>query len=1028
MLGIRLRGVILFLLLLDTVFMSKTQARLSEDEIKDLSRRYTDFRKQKVVNIGVPACDAVMFIHSLHQDLQEAEKRNDATESQKLAQEIIAIISEGIGVGGINTQRTATEDERKIIFGALSEAYSKGAKSITVQNPTGHQRVVQSVIETVSKLAEMEKQAEREKTRVSSQPSYLLSKDLYKTDSGRTSGLQSYNFIQNEADYKKFMNQYLWAYLETEPLYLKLIDKQLLEKLEKHFKEKIKNLSFTTQYDFIKTLLRVIDESGYFPPYQVIIEAFKNLYDLTSITEERALVTTHFILHHKVFNAKYISKLRFFKTLAELEQELQDNPYYSRFCEKLWQALKDESQKKAFKKFFQSVPAEQREDFFQQAEKFLSDPVWDEKTFEINRDWPYRIPMLEVLKLLKSLEPEVRKEFVTDILRILVPSMTKEQCEQAFDILLKIEPEQRKKFVEEVVTLLTSDIGTVQRLEILVFLFQVDSSERGDFTIQASRLLIGPINSRDRTSIILKLSQCPNTETRQQVVNQVLNLMQELNLPNDNISSVARYFLSVNPNQRQGFYTFLIQNRVSNLNHIEQLSQVANPNDWQATLNGIRGAINQGRGIQGGQQRPGMNNQTVHDKAYERSISEALNKLQTRYRSRPRYSLEDLQRFYLEKIQEFQKNKLLSRGEATTAHHFFTDGFDRLENRDKTQNYLNLAWQALNDREIAFELGSQESFNAQEINERIAGWLRAGPIDAQLAYHLDRLGSQSLYKTKVQLLEAVERDGKLITSGQSCVGGSYNRLIDALNLIHPDVHLALGEGNKKNIEVMARAQFLNTQMLTILEQLYQDSPEDFNARETIKQTTRKKLEESFIKEIETNYQGLSPERRQEELDRMMEDQFDKAYSQASPIKPIQDYIDKGLVQDLESWLDNYNFPTAQEVTDYTSNLMKKKLEALKDQPSDDIKEDLMDEANMYGKSIASQHRKRIYKNLILEILKDLNNQENFHQKSSEEQIKFFQQALQGKLKKDKNLVVVPDGNELRGVLAEHDIRQLITPP
>ncbi len=183
-LGIKLNKIILFLLAFNTVFMDKAQASLSEDEITDLSRRYIHFQPREFPDVRDKPCKAIQFVYFLQHELQSAEQSNNSKHSQKLAREIVAIITEGTGVGGISTQRSATEEEKKIIFGALYQAYSKGAEYINVQNPTGHQRVIQTVYE------------------------------VGKNSQGSLP--KTYNFISDTSAYEKFMKEFQWVYLQLE--------------------------------------------------------------------------------------------------------------------------------------------------------------------------------------------------------------------------------------------------------------------------------------------------------------------------------------------------------------------------------------------------------------------------------------------------------------------------------------------------------------------------------------------------------------------------------------------------------------------------------------------------------------------------------------------------------------------------------------------------------------------------------------------------------------------------------------------
>lgn len=95
-------------------------------------------------------------------------------------------------------------------------------------------------------------------------------------------------------------------------------------------------------------------------------------------------------------------------------------------------------------------------------------------------------------------------------------------------------------------------------------------------------------------------------------------------------------------------------------------------------------------------------------------------------------------------------------------------------------------------------------------------------------------------------------------------------------------------------------------------------------------------------------------------------------------------------------------------------------------PSDDTTNEFLNDADVYGKSIASQYRKKLYKNIILEKLSNPQYKASFLHQNQDDQIKSLQQEIQQEVKKTKNADINPDGNELRAVLAEDEIKELLT--
>ena len=106
------------------------------------------------------------------------------------------------------------------------------------------------------------------------------------------------------------------------------------------------------------------------------------------------------------------------------------------------------------------------------------------------------------------------------------------------------------------------------------------------------------------------------------------------------------------------------------------------------------------------------------------------------------------------------------------------------EDQAKTLELLNLAAEALQDK-ASLSVMQAHPLSDREHLEVWAGWIRAALVDSQVAYALDK-GHTALQE--------------IGTDDASCEGGSNNRIIASLHLIHPDVTLREGRGAERNKE------------------------------------------------------------------------------------------------------------------------------------------------------------------------------------------------------------------------------------
>lgn len=191
----------------------------------------------------------------------------------------------------------------------------------------------------------------------------------------------------------------------------------------------------------------------------------------------------------------------------------------------------------------------------------------------------------------------------------------------------------------------------------------------------------------------------------------------------------------------------------------------------------------------------GIHNQTVHESATEATIQEAITKLRSRYKGCEKIftNLQQVLLFLRQKSYDLVLSKKLSEDEIKIIEVNFNNvSLLMLEQRSQAVDLLRLAISALNDKAIAQQMCDRDPEDVEQLADdmlsRWAGWFRSAIIDSQLAYRRDR-GDMSIPCNDEEL-----------SKDRSCFGGSLNRIIYALNLIHPDVAIQEGQQTLANME------------------------------------------------------------------------------------------------------------------------------------------------------------------------------------------------------------------------------------
>ncbi len=330
--------------------------------------------------------------------------------------------------------------------------------------------------------------------------------------------------------------------------------------------------------------------------------------------------------------------------------------------------------------------------------------------------------------------PKVEQpHFVEQILKLSQKSPEGSMGLEALDILSKIHASEREDAVNQYLRLMNAD-ATASRpfAKSFQIISRIPTDHRSLFVDQVFRLIRPTMTLAQQVGIISALNEVRPTEHDAFIV-QTLRLITPDDTNHENVLKVAQALSRLNADVRSQFVDFVFHNGVISIDRILELIQTS-IEDWVDTLQGFRNILEDMQDNHGNRHILGLHNQTVHDAAYEGSLTESITKLSSRY-STAVADLEATLNLYLNKIDDLLSKKLMSETEAQIVRHFFSAGMERLtSNRYRVTQYLHLAWQALTDKAIAKDLGLEADFNDKDIDDRISGWLKAGPMDAQLAY------------------------------------------------------------------------------------------------------------------------------------------------------------------------------------------------------------------------------------------------------------------------------------------------------
>jgi|GEM_PF-2933721 len=589
-------------------------------------------------------------------------------------------------------------------------------------------------------------------------------------------------------------------------------------------------------------------------------------------------------------------------------------------------------------------------------------------------------------ELLSRITPSDRPAFKEFAQYFLTQGMNVDDQALVLRTLAVISIQDRGPFKEFVQLFWSFNFNPSRKAQMLSDLASIRIQDRPAFKDFAVSLMPGDIREMHEVHQFrfIKALLSIRTEDRlnfKQRIDEVLALYPMLLEDGSGLMETTCILSEVLPANRTQFVDFCRQNNVA-FEDIGELSRVPNPQDWPGTLRAIRA-----RAQFGGQpQVVGIANQSVHDKAFETSIKKSVEKLQRLYGA-PSVSVESLVKIIVERMESLQKKSLLQPVEVRVIDVFLkgTQGLDE-DARSKITLYLYLAWQALNDeKEAAKALGREPK--QEDMDERVASWLRSGPMDAQLAYILDNLG-QGQFKDKKTLLEALSKNfDHVVGAGKSCLGGSFNRLISGLDVIHPLVVIDYGEATKSNADLYALRNALQKQGREFL-----DKTMDQNISDDARRSLVIKQLQDFMTASQKNYAFLKPFQIEATFKAYVEQDFEKELLSKKGLDKIQAYIHgDGMRHEMRDFI-------AQQDDSFATDILLKKakedvmgrieaqLKMLSYHVGKEDRASLIAEAQAYVPGIITEHQKNLLNAIALRKLKELPDrlpmQEDYAQKVS----------------------------------------------
>jgi len=230
---------------------------------------------------------------------------------------------------------------------------------------------------------------------------------------------------------------------------------------------------------------------------------------------------------------------------------------------------------------------------------------------------------------------DISSDFDTQ-LKVLSARLNESKISKATRIINRVPKAEQPHFVEQILKLSQKSPKGSMGLEALDILSKIHASERED------------------------------------AVNQYLRLITPDDTNHENVLKVAQALSRLNADVRSQFVDFVLHNGVINIDQILELIQTS-IEDWVDALQGFRNILEDMQENYGNRHILGLHNQTVHDAAYEDSLTESVTKLSSRY-STSVADLEAILNFYLNKIDDLVSKKLISETEAQIVRHFFSAG------------------------------------------------------------------------------------------------------------------------------------------------------------------------------------------------------------------------------------------------------------------------------------------------------------------------------------------------------------------
>ena len=233
-------------------------------------------------------------------------------------------------------------------------------------------------------------------------------------------------------------------------------------------------------------------------------------------------------------------------------------------------------------------------------------------------------------RIINNIPKVEQPHFIEQILKLSQKSPEGSMGLEALDILSKIHASEREDAVDQYMRFMNADATASKPFaKSLQLIGKIPTDHRSLFVDQVFKLIQPTMTLAQQFGVISVLNEIRPSE-HDAFIAQTLRLITPDDTNHENVLKILQALSRLNLDVRSQFVDFVLRNGVISIDQILELIQTS-IEDWVDTLRGFRDVLDEMQGDYDNQHILGMHNQTVHDKAYEASLNEAVAKLSSRY-------------------------------------------------------------------------------------------------------------------------------------------------------------------------------------------------------------------------------------------------------------------------------------------------------------------------------------------------------------------------------------------------------------